>query len=953
MIRQAPTTATQSGLWPARMAGRTNISSTTKLSAERGQRREAPPAAQRQHGGGEQPRQPPQRPAALEVDDLVGARVVGVAAGPGQHHRVADREPRGAGLDGDELHEIPPCPRPVGHVDDERDASAAVAARRRARLPARAAGPSPAAPVRASRPRRYRRRAERAWGRCQCAAVVAPGGVGLATWAARGGRGRLRRRAAGRPEQDEPDQRGQRGGRQQGGQEHRTRRPAGGAAGPCPCPWPGACGPGPVARGAARAGSCRGPVVRAASAAVRLRRDRAGIGRARRPSGAWPLARVPRARARSLGPLRAGVGGCQSPTGGDTSVGGRRTRSARRGRPARPRPWSAPDGARLGRHARRSSQACVPAIRRVCRAGRRGADCPANRTCVRMTAMRWNGQQVGDHGVGAAQALPGLDGLLRTVRTPEFAGMVFHEVEARSALNRVPGVVAGAVPVDGQPVPRLRARLRLLPRGPHPRAARRRPHPADRRAAGGRRRPRHRAGRRRAPLRAHAGARALVHHASPPTPCASRAAPSWSPAASTASSPRTGGGTSAPGGAAPGGARTCGPGRRCSGPDRSARIVRRARRVAPAGYRRGYLCGLVRGDGPELPVGAPGAGGARPGPPPAGRGAARADHRRGRARPHRARRRRARRDPRSGVPARLAVRRPVAAASAISSPMSCAGPSRPTPTGARGSSPGVADACGAVTAGELRVVHADEEVVGRVGGRAAPARLRLRRGRPAPTERASCGCVGGVGALRALLARTGPRSRGGWRARRSAARRSWRWWGCGRSAASCRCTTSPPAPATSWPRAWSATTASPATPTPTSTSTRAPTSTGRSSSRSTWRGCSQRELRVAALARRAGGDGHQHRSLPARGGPLPADAGDHRRAGPLGHPVLGADQGHRARPGPAAARGRRGGRAGRRWACRSRCSTARCTPRWSPAPRRPPPGWSSCAASPTPACRAG
>ena len=53
--------------------------------------------------------------------------------------------------------------------------------------------------------------------------------------------------------------------------------------------------------------------------------------------------------------------------------------------------------------------------------------------------MRWNGQQVGEHGVGAEQTLPGLDGLLRTVRTPEFAGVVFHEVEARSALNRVPG----------------------------------------------------------------------------------------------------------------------------------------------------------------------------------------------------------------------------------------------------------------------------------------------------------------------------------------------------------------------------------------------------------------------------------------------------------------------------------------------------------------------------------
>ncbi len=53
--------------------------------------------------------------------------------------------------------------------------------------------------------------------------------------------------------------------------------------------------------------------------------------------------------------------------------------------------------------------------------------------------MRWSGQQVLEDGVGAEAALPGLRGLLRSVRTPEFAGTVFHEVEARSALNRVPG----------------------------------------------------------------------------------------------------------------------------------------------------------------------------------------------------------------------------------------------------------------------------------------------------------------------------------------------------------------------------------------------------------------------------------------------------------------------------------------------------------------------------------
>ncbi|MFC4459899.1 intein-containing Rv2578c family radical SAM protein [Pseudonocardia nematodicida] len=40
-------------------------------------------------------------------------------------------------------------------------------------------------------------------------------------------------------------------------------------------------------------------------------------------------------------------------------------------------------------------------------------------------------------GVGGDAALPGMRGLLRSVRTPEFAGTVFHEVEARSVLNRV------------------------------------------------------------------------------------------------------------------------------------------------------------------------------------------------------------------------------------------------------------------------------------------------------------------------------------------------------------------------------------------------------------------------------------------------------------------------------------------------------------------------------------
>ncbi|WP_433585660.1 Rv2578c family radical SAM protein [Microbacterium hydrocarbonoxydans] len=53
--------------------------------------------------------------------------------------------------------------------------------------------------------------------------------------------------------------------------------------------------------------------------------------------------------------------------------------------------------------------------------------------------MRWQGQKLGDTD---SAALPGLEnraGILRTVTTPEFAGMTFHEVLAKSALNKVPG----------------------------------------------------------------------------------------------------------------------------------------------------------------------------------------------------------------------------------------------------------------------------------------------------------------------------------------------------------------------------------------------------------------------------------------------------------------------------------------------------------------------------------
>lgn len=53
--------------------------------------------------------------------------------------------------------------------------------------------------------------------------------------------------------------------------------------------------------------------------------------------------------------------------------------------------------------------------------------------------MRWQGQTIDDTD---ADALPGLEnrtGIVQSVTTPEFAGMTFHEVLAKSALNKVPG----------------------------------------------------------------------------------------------------------------------------------------------------------------------------------------------------------------------------------------------------------------------------------------------------------------------------------------------------------------------------------------------------------------------------------------------------------------------------------------------------------------------------------
>lgn len=60
--------------------------------------------------------------------------------------------------------------------------------------------------------------------------------------------------------------------------------------------------------------------------------------------------------------------------------------------------------------------------------------------------MRWQGQELG---VADAAALPGLEhlnGLVQSVTTPDFAGVTFHEVLCKTALNHVPS--ASAMPFD-------------------------------------------------------------------------------------------------------------------------------------------------------------------------------------------------------------------------------------------------------------------------------------------------------------------------------------------------------------------------------------------------------------------------------------------------------------------------------------------------------------------------
>jgi DNA repair photolyase len=58
--------------------------------------------------------------------------------------------------------------------------------------------------------------------------------------------------------------------------------------------------------------------------------------------------------------------------------------------------------------------------------------------------MRWDGQQISITEGGALPGLQRMTGLLRSIQTPEFDGVTFHEVLCKSALNKVPA--AASVP---------------------------------------------------------------------------------------------------------------------------------------------------------------------------------------------------------------------------------------------------------------------------------------------------------------------------------------------------------------------------------------------------------------------------------------------------------------------------------------------------------------------------
>jgi DNA repair photolyase len=60
--------------------------------------------------------------------------------------------------------------------------------------------------------------------------------------------------------------------------------------------------------------------------------------------------------------------------------------------------------------------------------------------------MRWDAQRLDIEEPSTLPGMPSIRGLLRSVQVPEFPGLTFHEVRAKSALNHVPGESAMPFP---------------------------------------------------------------------------------------------------------------------------------------------------------------------------------------------------------------------------------------------------------------------------------------------------------------------------------------------------------------------------------------------------------------------------------------------------------------------------------------------------------------------------
>jgi DNA repair photolyase len=65
--------------------------------------------------------------------------------------------------------------------------------------------------------------------------------------------------------------------------------------------------------------------------------------------------------------------------------------------------------------------------------------------------MRWDAQRLDLDDPATLPGMPSIRGLLRTVQVPEFPGLTFHEVRAKSALNHVPGESAMPFPFTINP----------------------------------------------------------------------------------------------------------------------------------------------------------------------------------------------------------------------------------------------------------------------------------------------------------------------------------------------------------------------------------------------------------------------------------------------------------------------------------------------------------------------